>query len=142
MAIGRSLANSWTSPRLTVGGQQREALDTQLVGGAEVPDGTVPAPGGIAIGFWTNRGPDSCPPAQALDCFEGDVAYDAKMRARPLSWMLPSLARLPARRRSQAEPAFGSVQQVGNRSKKKSKKKKSCDSQCSSELAKDCSTWS
>ena len=62
-----------TGQRLAVGGQQREALVDQPVGGAELPDVAVPAPGGVAA-VLDEAGPDARLLAQALELFEGDVA--------------------------------------------------------------------
>src|SRR5436305_13808612 len=59
--------------RRAVGGQQGEALVDQPVGGAELPDAAVPAPGAVAAVLDEVR-PDARAPAQELELFEGDVA--------------------------------------------------------------------
>ena len=59
--------------RLAIGGQQREALVDQPVGGAELPDVAIPALDGVAP-VLDEAGPDARLSAQELELFEGDVA--------------------------------------------------------------------
>jgi hypothetical protein len=94
VAVSCDAGQLGTGQRLAVGGQQREALVDQPVGGAERADVAVPSPGGVAP-VLDEAGPDPRLPAEAVELFERDVA-DPSRRARPLSWMA-SIARQASR---------------------------------------------
>ena len=58
---------------LAVGGQQGEALVGQPIGGAELPDATVPALGGVTP-VLDEGGPNAGFRDQALELFKGEIA--------------------------------------------------------------------
>lgn len=62
-----------TSHRLAVGGQQREALVNDFVGGAELPDSPIPASDSVAAVLDEAR-PNARLLTQGLKLFESDIA--------------------------------------------------------------------
>src|SRR5260370_3765971 len=100
-----------TGQRLAIGGEQREALVDQSVGGAELPDLKIPTPNGVAS-VLNDAGPDACLLPEALELFEGDVADPEQASPAAIADRFHRSPGLPVFR-SQAYPLSGAVEQIG-----------------------------